>query len=453
MKTNFKKTGGLKWPTLLICVLLLISEGINFAAKGACPFSKNSPALLIKTCQSTQDTTVKSERGLTTGKPLDSVSNKKLAFSPPMGWNSWNWFGKDHINETAVKQVINAMVSEGLRDIGYEYIVVDGGWRDTTLGSGGELLVDHKAFPSGIKALADYAHSKGLKFGLHIAAGTADCGGDKVGGYGHEKVQTKQLADWGVDFIKLDKCIMEGGWNEKLLKAVYTKWSHLLKDCGRDIVLSASAYQFRKWNPEVCQMSRTTYDIGAKANVGASFDYTKKTRNFLSVMAVAEINNNAAKYAGNGYWNNPDMLPMGAQGLSVPEQRATFALWCIMSAPLFLGNDPRHMTTAEKKIIRNRTAIKIDQDPTEQGERIFKTGYSEIWAKRLKDGSVGVLLLNRNPYDSEQITLNMEQIGLSGEVSIKNIFADEYLGLFNSRFSRLIKPQSGLFLLISKVTQ
>lgn len=375
----------------------------------------------------------------------------KLASAPPMGWNSWDWFGKTHINETIVREVIDAMVKEGLKDAGYEYVVVDGGWRDTVLNPNGELRVNSERFPHGIKALADYAHSKGLKFGLHTAAGTSDCGGDKVGGYGHEKVQIQQFVDWGIDFIKLDKCKMKGGWNEELVKDVYTKWNHLLENSGRDIVLSISAYKFRDWNPEVCQMSRTTGDISAKCNGGAYFDTLSRGKRWPnSVMANAVKNNRSAQYAGNGYWNNPDMLPLGAQGLSVPEQKATFALWCIMSSPLILGNDPRHMTKAEKEIILNRTAIKIDQDPTEQGKRIVKNGYSEIWAKHLADGSLAVLLLNRNPFENEQITLNLKDIGFSGRAEVKTVYADENLGSFIDHFSRSIEPRSGLFLMITK---
>ena len=131
---------------------------------------------------------------------------KELAKTPPMGWNSWNWFGKEAINEKLIREVIDAMAANGLKDAGYKYVVIDGGWRDTKLGPKGELLVHPERFPGGMKALADYAHSKGLKFGLHTTPGSHDCGQDKVGGWGHEEVHVKQMADWGVDFIKLDKC-------------------------------------------------------------------------------------------------------------------------------------------------------------------------------------------------------------------------------------------------------
>ena len=388
--------------------------------------------------------------------PADTVirETKNLAPTPPMGWNSWNWFGKKNINENVVREVIDAMVSSGLRDAGYKYVVVDGGWRDTVLGPNGELRPNPQRFPHGIKVLADFAHSKGLKFGLHTVPGTNDCGGDRVGGYGHEEVQIQQFVNWGVDFIKLDKCKMNGGWNEKELKDVYFKWSRLLKNCGRDIVLSISAYQFRNWNPEECQMSRTTGDIAAKVNGGALFTGKAKGKgpadegHFLSVLQIAHINNKSARFACSGYWNNPDMLVVGDQGLTVDEQKVHFALWCIMSAPLILGNDPRHMEPYEKKIILNKDCIQVDQDPTEQGRLLKTDGDIEIWVKHLKNKKVAILLFNKNSSESKKTILNLKDIGIRRRVTTKDIYGNKHIGTFKNSFTGNIKPNTGLFLLI-----
>ena len=183
----------------------------------------------------------------------------------------------------------------------------------------------------------------------------------------------------------------ELGWSENLIFDTYTKWSRMLHNCGRDILFSVSTYKFREWNPEYCNMSRTTDDIrcrvyGSWENkyYGASFD---EKDNPGSVMAIAEINNQSAKYAGNGYWNDPDMMVTGEQGLSINEQKAHFALWCIMSSPLILGNDPRFMNQAEREIILNKEAIGVNQDSTEQGFRISKSGDAEIWKKKPADKS------------------------------------------------------------------
>jgi alpha-galactosidase len=200
-------------------------------------------------------------------------------------------------------------------------------------------------------------------------------------------------------------------------------------------------------------MSRTTDDIrcrvyGSWENkyYGASFD---EKDNPGSVMAIAEINNLAARYAGNGYWNDPDMLVTGEQGLTVDEQRAHFALWCIMSAPLILGNDPRFMTRGEREIILNKEAIGIDQDPTGQGFRILKSGDAEIWKKKLQNGDVAVLLLNRNPSDKIDIKLDFQDIGFTGLVNVKDIFLHKDTGYHKNFIIRKTDPHSCSFLIMS----
>ena len=393
-----------------------------------------------------------------------SQKNPNLARTPPMGWNSWNWHGKKDVNEQVIRETIDAIVREGLRDAGYVYVVIDGGWRDNKLGPDGELLPHPDKFPHGIKPLADYAHANGLKLGLHIVPGTNDCLGDPVGSYNHEDVHLGQLVAWGIDFAKLDLCRHlsdpcagceknELGWSEKLIFDTYTKWSRLLHNCKRDILFSVSTYKFREWNPEYCNISRTTDDIRCKVYgswenkyYGASFD---EKDNPGSVMAIADINNLSAKYAGNGYWNDPDMLVTGEQGLSVKEQKTHFALWCIMSSPLILGNDPRFMTQAEREIILNKEAIGVNQDPTEQGSRIFKKGDAEIWAKKLQNGNVAVLLLNRNPSEIIDIKLSFKDIDLQGEVKVKDIYLHKDMGYFRNSITMETYPHSGYFLIMS----
>lgn len=377
--------------------------------------------------------------------------------TPPMGWNSWNWFGKNKVNEKVILEVINAIVDQGIKDAGYTYVVVDGGWRDTKLGPKGELLPNPEKFPHGMKALADYAHSKGLKFGLHTVPGTNDCGGDKVGGFGHEEVQVHQFIDWGIDFIKLDACRFNGGWNDELLKNTYLKWNDLLKKNGADILLSVSAYKYYDWYPEAGQMGRTTDDIstiaGGMSGCTAVFDdripEEKNKWDLLTVMSIAEENNKWAKYAGPGYWNDPDMLVTGRQGLTNEEQKSHFALWCIMSAPLMLGNDPGNMAQDEKNIILNKDCILIDQDPTEQGKRIKTNNHSEIWVKKLQNGNVAVLLLNRDKVHGKNITINFSDISISDKVNIRDVYAKKELGAFSKSFSKSIKPRSSFFIFIT----
>ncbi len=341
-------------------------------------------------------------------------------------------------------ECIDAMVAEGLLDAGYKYFVIDGGWRDTKLGPNGELLANPVKFPNGMKALADYAHSKGLKFGLHTVPGTHDCGGDPVGGFGHEEIQIKQFVDWGLDFIKLDKCKYADGWNETLLKETYQKWRKLLDASGRDIVLSISAYKWRDWSPEIGEMARSTGDIKARVSKGAVFDAVP-----LSVMGIAGENDKLAAHAGNGFWNDPDMMATGEQGLTIDEQKTHFALWCIMSSPLMLGNDPRNMTKDEKAILLNKDAIAVNQDPTEQGCKIKRADNIEIWTKHLQGGNLALLILNRNEDAKNKLTFNLKELGAAKNSDIREIFVQKKIKNNNGEIAIDLAPHSCKFMLVT----
>lgn len=362
---------------------------------------------------------------------------------PPMGWNSWNYFGKQDINEEIVKDIIDAFVDNGLKEAGYKYIVIDGGWRDTLLGPNKELLPHPVKFPNGIKPLADYAHSKGLKLGLHTVPGDRDCGSDKVGAFGHEEVHFKQLTDWGIDFIKLDKCLLDGGWNEYLLKETYFKWHDLIKKSGREIIFSISAYEYRDWYPEIADIARTTYDISCKKYRGANFDSTKQ-----GIMPIAEMNNQWADKARNGYWNDPDILVIGDQGLTEVEQEVHFALWCIMSAPLMLGNDPRNMLPLEKELALNLESIAVNQDPTEQGRLIDRDDDKELWGKTLEDGSMALLIINRNDKNNITIETGAINTGFSDKAIVRDIFARKNIGMLGDNINKILKPHEGWFILL-----
>jgi alpha-galactosidase len=332
------------------------------------------------------------------------------------------------------------------------YVVIDGGWRDTKLASNGELLTHPTKFPHGIKPLADYAHSKGLKFGLHTVPGTHDCGGDKVGGWGREDAHLKQFTDWGLDFIKLDRCALnlEGGWTEKLVQQTYTKWHKLIEASDRDITFSISAYNFRDWYPPVCRMARTTYDISCRKYRGANFDKTCQ-----GIMPIALLNDKSAAFDGKGYWNDPDIMVVGeqglngTQGLAVEEQKTHFALWCIMTAPPFAGNDPRNMQPYEKEILLNRECIAVDQDPTEQGRQIKVDGDIQLWVKHLADKRTAVLLLNRHATAIKPATVAWKDVGLSGAVQVQDLFEKKDLGAFENSFSTELPPHGCKFLLLT----
>jgi alpha-galactosidase len=390
---------------------------------------------------------------------VSSQNNKMLAPSPPMGWNSWNWFGKTEINEQNMCECIDAIVDQGLLDAGYEYFIIDGGWRDSKLGPNGELLAHPIKFPGGMKALADYAHSKGLKFGLHTVPGTHDCGGDPVGGYNREEIHVRQFVDWGLDFVKVDLCKqtedpcstcekIKNGWSEENIKNTYAKWSKLLNGCGRDILFNISAYRFRNWYPEYCNMARSTQDIKSRISKGAVFNSeARENKGLLTVMTIAEFNNRSAQAAGNGFWNDPDMLVTGEQGLTFDEQKTHFALWCIMSAPLFLGNDPRKMTGEEKSIIMNKMAIAIDQDPTEQGRLIKTEGDIEIWKKNLKNGQMAILTLNKNN-ETRKFVFKTKELEIPNKSIIEDVYASTIISPKKNEITINLNPHSCVFMLV-----
>jgi len=363
---------------------------------------------------------------------LNAQKRPELAPSPPMGWNSWNWFGPK-ITEKEVVGIIDAMAKNGLRDAGFVYIVVDGGWREDFLDADGKLLSSADRFPKGVKWLSDYAHSKGFKFGLHTVPGRYDCRGNEMGSLGREKIHLAQFIEWKLDFLKLDQCrlIKEGGgWNPTLTRELYTKWSKLLRECGRDIILSASNYAFHDWYPELTNMGRTTGDIRSRWTKGAKFDNAKSKgtgRGLQSVMEIADINNKHAKHAGNGYWNDPDMMVTGEQGLGEEEQKIHVALWCVMTAPMFLGNDPRDMKPAELALLTNKEIIAINQDSTEQGVRLSQKDGVEVWMKKLRDGGRAILILNRRNAPGEA-AVNFKQLGLPAKMQVRDLYNKKDLG-------------------------
>jgi len=388
---------------------------------------------------------------------MQAQKMENIAPTPPMGWNSWNFFGKHEINETIIKECMDAMVKNGLVKAGYNYFVIDGGWRDTFLNEDGTLRAHPKKFPNGIKPLADYAHSLGLKFGLHTVPGSRDCAGDLVGAYGIEEIHIQQFIDWGLDFIKVDRCILDVGcegkcWTEENIEEAYRRWRTILDEKKSKMLLSVSAYKFRPWNVEICNMSRTTGDISCRVTKGAFFTEEERTvqgKPHFSVIGIAETNNESASYAKPGYWNDPDMLVTGDNGLTFEEQKTHFALWCVMSSPLLLGNDPRNISKEEASIILNKTAIKINQDPTEQGIKINSIKGIDYWKKNLKDGSCALVAFNRTLKEDITFDLNLKELGIKNPKKVYDVYTSKK---FKYRKNKTITlaPHACKFFLITK---
>jgi alpha-galactosidase len=313
-------------------------------------------------------------------------AGRGLALTPPMGWNSWNKFGCN-VNEQVVRGAADAMVSSGMKDAGYQYVVIDDCWQ-AARDPAGNIVADSSRFPSGIKALADYVHAKGLKFGIYSDAGTKTCAG-RPGSHGHESEDAKQYAAWGVDYLKYDWC------NTKGQDAVqsYRAMSEALRASGRPIVFSLCEWGANKpwlWGKGIGNLWRTTGDIYDQFNGTPSNGYS------LSVLEILDRQIGLAPYAGSGHWNDPDMLEVGNGGMTADEYRAHFSLWAILAAPLIAGNDLAHMDETTRAILTNKQVIAVDQDSLgQQGTRVAKDGDGEVWARPLANGGRAALLLNR----------------------------------------------------------
>ena len=316
-----------------------------------------------------------------------TIEPNGLALTPPMGWNSWNKFACT-IDEKTIRASADAMVSSGMKEAGYRYVLIDDCWQGER-DEAGNIQADPQKFPSGIKALSDYAHSKGLLLGIYSDAGTKTCGG-RPGSRGHEYDDARQYAAWGIDYLKYDWCFTETQDGP----SSYRTMAEALRSTGRPIVFSACEWGTSKpwiWGAsQGANLWRATGDIMDRWD--GRKDYS------LGVMTIVDLVEPLYSYAGPGHWNDPDMLEVGNGGMTDTEYRSHFSLWAEMAAPLIAGNDLADMKPAIKAILTNKEVIAIDQDPAGiQGHRILKGDGWEIWSKPLADGGQSILLFNRGP--------------------------------------------------------
>ncbi len=310
-----------------------------------------------------------------------------LAATPQMGWNSWNKFACN-IDEKLIRETADAMVRLGLKDAGYEYVNIDDCWHGKR-DANGNIHPNAQRFPSGMKALADYVHSKGLKLGIYSDAGATTCGGHP-GSRGHEYQDALTYAAWGIDYIKYDWCDTKG-LNSA---AAYTTMRDAIRAAGRPMLFSICEWGDTKpweWAKDVGHSWRTTGDIHA------CWDCEMSQGSFSSwgVMRILDKQAGLRVHAGPGHWNDMDMLEVG-MGLSEDEDRAHFSIWSMMTSPLILGNDLRSMPEATRKLLTNREVLSINQDKLGvQAWRFLAEGPLEYWAKPLADGEWAFMVLNR----------------------------------------------------------
>jgi alpha-galactosidase len=351
-----------------------------------------------------------------------------VARTPPTGWNSWNKFACNGVNEKVIRASADAIASNGMKDAGYQYVVIDDCWQ-TGRDANGNIIADPQKFPSGIKALADYVHSKGLKFGIYTDAGTETCAG-RPGSMGHEYQDAQQYANWGVDYLKEDWCNTLPGQSSE---ASYTLMRNALAATGRPIVFSICEWGSTKpwlWAGPIGNMWRATGDIQDCWNC-------KKPWGGNGVTQIIDLMDPIYSYAGPGHWNDADMLEVGNGGMTTDEYRAHFSLWAIFSAPLLAGNDLEHMTPDTRDILLNKEVIAVDQDPMGiQGHGVQKDGDLEVWSKQLADGSRAVALLNRSDKPAK-ISADWRDIGYPANLpaKVRDLWAHKDLERHTGSFS------------------
>jgi len=360
-----------------------------------------------------------------------------LALTPPMGWNSWNKFACN-VSEDLIKGMADAVVKSGMKDAGYVYVNIDDCWQ-VSRDANGNIVADPQRFPHGMKAVGDYIHSLGLKFGVYSDAGSKTCAG-RPGGLGHEYQDALQYAEWGVDYLKYDWC----NTSTQDAKASYANMRAALDASGRPIVLSICEWGTAKpwlWGNEVGgNLWRSTGDISDKFEGQAKWPDGSCCANGMLINLDLQVG--LQSYAGPGHWNDPDMLEVGNGGMSDTEYRSHFSLWAILAAPLIAGNDLRNMRPEIHDILTNKEVIAVDQDSLgREGERVAKNGDLEVWAKQLKDGSRAVVLLNRSKSEQE-ISVNWEDLGYPNTVAalVRDLWQHKDLGKFTGKFSARVAP-------------
>jgi len=356
------------------------------------------------------------------------ASSPAVAPTPPMGWNSWNYFA-EKVDDKGVRAAADQLVATGMKDAGYIYVNIDDTWEGKRDATG--VLHTNAKFPD-MKALADYVHSKGLKIGIYSGPGPKTCAGYE-GSLGHEEQDAKMYAEWGIDYLKYDLCsfipeVMEKkAPNDKpaqmrLMVAAYAKMSKALKATGRPIVLSLCQYGWDapwEWAPALGgNLWRTTGDIDP-------------TWDRIAVIGFSQAG--LDRYAGPGHWNDPDMLEVGNGKLTPAENRSHFSLWAMLAAPLLAGNDLPNMKPEIKEILTNRDVIAIDQDSLgKQGARAYAEGEVEVWTRHLAGGALAICIINTADnarFSTHPFHLSLTRLGLHGPQQGKDLWTGKDIQL------------------------
>ena len=363
-----------------------------------------------------------------------------LAAKPPMGWNSWNHFA-EKVTDADVRATADVLVSSGMRDAGYIYVNIDDTWEGQR-DAAGNIHANSK-FPD-MKALGDYIHSRGLKFGIYSSPGPKTCAGFE-GSYQHEDQDAATYASWGVDFLKYDLCGLRDVMDMKsphydrikgqaVMVEAYARMHQSLLKTGRPIVYSICQYGMDspwEWGAQVGgNLWRTTDDI---------------SDSFRSMALIGFSQAGLEKYAGPGHWNDPDMLEIGNGGMSADEYRTQMSLWAILAAPLLAGNDLSKMDDTTRSILMNAEVIAVDQDAL--GVQGFRLAPPQVWVRALSSGAKALAIFNYVTDDVPQpVTVTFKDLGLTGPVHARDLWAHKDLGLLRDSFTAT-PPKGGVVML------
>ncbi|CAG8521825.1 25760_t:CDS:10, partial [Dentiscutata erythropus] len=350
-----------------------------------------------------------------------------LGRTPPMGWNTWNHF-QCHVNEQLLKDSADAMIELGFFKAGYKYLNLDDCWEGIR-DENGYITTDPNTFPGGIKALADYAHSKGLLFGIYSDAGRLTCA-RRLGSLGYEDKDAQRYAEWGIDFLKYDNCHNDGSPERQR----YEKMRDALNATGRPIFYSICEWGKSKpflWGREVGNSWRTTNDIRAT---------------WASIISILQKQQMITAYAGPGGWNDPDMLQIGNGHLTLDEQKSHFSIWAALKSPLLLGFDIRNPPPDAKEIALNEEIIAVNQDPLGKSVSIVsRTVFYDIWTGPLVDGYIAVLF-NRGEIPRVITLYFASHCGLEGEIAVRDLWEHADKGNFTTSFVSRV-PRHGVTVL------
>jgi len=360
-----------------------------------------------------------------------------LAPTPPMGWANWNSLGCDY-DEVKIRAIADRMVSSGMRDAGYQYLIIQEcivplGHRDKD----GTLQPDPAKFPNGIPALVAYIHSKGLKAGIYTDVGTKTCA-KYEGRFQHEEQDARTFASWGIDLIEEDFCFKPDGYTAEQL---YDRMREAIARTGRPMLFYICNWGHERawmWAPKVGNVWRSTQDVGEPGHA----EWNRILRNF-------DQNALHASSGGRNHWSDPDMLEVGVPGINEVEEQAVFSLWAISAAPLWAGNDLVSMSAKTQSILTNRDVIAVDQDPLGEPGTLVQQEASglQVWARPLagENSPQAVVIFNRTAAQAN-VTIEWENLGIYGDAEVRDLWSHQDLGVMARGYSANV-PAHGVVVL------